>query len=73
MNTTIDDKAIKLVEKFEKAIDPNFGILKKRNVVVKAKQCALICVDEIISFISEDPYYNGFDFWPKVKEKIQSL
>jgi hypothetical protein len=46
-----------------------------------AKQCALICVDEIISkggtknVIQYEPncFTNGVDYWQEVKQEIEKL
>ena len=91
MNTAIDYKAKELVDKFREEIYR--GILSSANIDParekarneKAKQCALICVDEILklnTWVDEDYQRDNpklidiedtEEFWQKVKEKIQSL
>lgn len=77
-------KAIELVEKFGDTTD-NWGTynLGKR----QAKQCAIICVDEILEILSKlhKPEYTTFaindnidgyeleDFYEKIKQEIQNL
>ena len=46
-----------------------------------AKQCALICVDEILNVLIKTPLFNGlnnigdvtYDFWQSVKQSINEL
>ena len=41
---------------------------------VKAKQCALIAVDELIEeAYFTDGYYNRQDYWKEVKQAIENL
>ena len=67
MNTTIDDKAKELVYKYADDI----VVATNHENIALAKQCALICVNEILKcdFLIKTPS----SFWQKVKEKIQSL
>jgi len=73
-------KAIELIEKFRKysyngACEENDERVEHYN----AKQCALICVDEIISemeYIDENDTsisYKRFEYWHSVKEEIEGL
>jgi hypothetical protein len=44
--------------------------------LINSKQCAVICVDEIIKHIQmpiEIPYLYSFKYWEKVKEEINKL
>jgi len=74
---TIDDKAKELVEKFTVIQNVGIGNTEEElaeDMTNKAKQCALICVDEIIKAL--EPYETVCsltDEYQKVKEKIQSL
>jgi hypothetical protein len=61
---TPKEKAQELVKKFFDATNI---------YTFEAKDCALIAVDEIIDFISEDPYYKDFNFWQEVKQEINNL
>jgi hypothetical protein len=76
---TIDDKAKELVEKYWRLGEENGDTILNWE---EAKQCALICVDEIQTAITSYSDNNNlnikdaqieFNFWQKVKEKIQSL
>ena len=74
------DKAKELVEKY----DQTFTYLESKN---KAKQCAIIAVDEIIKACSfEDhtkkkyfeecnslPDFNFSNYWIEVKQEIENL
>ena len=65
---TSKEKAKELVEKFSDLEDREMYILK-------AKQCALIAVDEIISikllWFQKDTEY--LDFWKEVKEELLKI
>ena len=68
MKLTPKEKAKELVEKFSDLED-------REMYIVKAKQCALIAVDEIISikllWFQKDTEY--LDFWQEVKEELLKL
>ena len=68
MELTPKEKAKELVEKFSDLEDREMYILK-------AKQCALIAVDEIISikllWFQKDTEY--LDFWKEVKEELLKI
>jgi hypothetical protein len=38
-----------------------------------AKQCALICVDEILIVIENERVYESIDYWEEVKKEIEQL
>jgi hypothetical protein len=38
-----------------------------------AKQCALICVDEILIVIENERVYESIDYWEEVKKEIKLL
>ena len=61
---TTREEAINLVEMF----DETLTYLESKN---KAKECALICVDEILksSFVQN----NTFNYWQEVKQEINKL
>jgi hypothetical protein len=63
---TPKEKAKELVDKFIEFTDTSdeYGY---------AKQCALIAVDEIISFLSDDPYYREYGYFHQVKKEIEAL
>ena len=39
----------------------------------KAKQCALICVDEIINIIDAEDQFILYNYWQQVKQEIDKL
>jgi hypothetical protein len=65
------DKAKELVYRFLKEFpsteDIGFGQIKI------AKQCALICVDEIIKVLDEEEKYTAEAYWKDVKQEIEKL
>lgn len=78
-NTTVEEKAEELIEKFCKVI---YGDQRYVNITMP-KQCALICVDEILN--DKEDALDVFEdeksielitismkFWQSVKEKIKS-
>ena len=68
---TAKEKAKELVGKF----------LNEQNnteEISEAKQCALICVDEILENITEEvmtykPFMMNTDYWQEVKQEINKL
>ena len=66
---TPKEKAKELVNKFLQIYDGR---------VPQAKQCALICVDEVLENITEEvmtykPFMMNTDYWQEVKEEINKL
>ena len=41
--------------------------------IIQAKQCALICVDEIIQELDSERVFERLDFWNEVKKEIKNL
>ena len=65
---TAKEKAEELVEKFRD--DPRmFSPLDLDD----SKQCALICVDEIMGALNEIPFVNQTEYWQEVKQEIEKL
>ena len=60
---TAEEKAIELVEKYDE-------ILTYLESKLKAKQCALIAVNEILGYMGAD---RGTEFWQEVKIEINKL
>ena len=65
-NMTHKEKAKELVNKFLQIYDGR---------VPQAKQCSLICVDEILQTIpnevmSYEPFMMNTDYWQEVKQEI---
>jgi len=73
---TPKQKANELVDKFKDCvgldIDTDMG-WKLQSKNDNAKQCALICVDEIINAIDNLQYNRKTDFWENVKQEINNL
>ena len=69
---TAKEKAIELVERFLalKKINPN-AITRPYNWQ-EAKQCALICVDEILDAVTTIAD-KRFDFYTEVKKEIEKI
>ena len=70
---TTKEKAIELVERFLalKKINPN-AITRPYNWQ-EAKQCALICVDEILEIKSVYHSIELDNYWQEVKQEIEKL
>jgi hypothetical protein len=76
---TPEEKAKELLWKFADGISENSITLVGRDIA--AKQCALICVDEIIASRPQYPYTSGawsrseyvLKFWQSVKQAIINL
>lgn len=63
---TAKEKAIELYDKF---ID-NYSINGDRN----AKECAIICVDEIINYANDYQSMCGEDgYWQEVKNELEKM
>ncbi len=68
------DKAIELVDKFQKQIF--FDITDERLDIEEAKGCALIAVDEILKQCwdyRDIDLQASYDYWQEVKQEIQLL
>lgn len=66
---TPKEKAKQLIELYDE-------ILTYLESKSKAKQCALIAVDEILNVINEyniEPIVFDIDYWLEVKQKIEKL
>ncbi len=72
---TPKEKALELVDTYCRAKLDN-GIIGIYQPL--AKQCALICVDEILQTIPEEvmsykPFMMNTDYWQEVKQEINKL
>ena len=65
---TPQEKAIELVNSFYNKDFENIWNVKTANY--EAKQCALICVDEVYKNIS---YHPNYKYWQEVKQEIEQL
>ena len=77
---TPKQKAKELVERFKAKVE--FEIMPESTNMFNAKECALICVDEIEKYrkVLEDEYdeyfyyaYNQEEYWQEVKQEINKL
>ena len=65
---TVKEKANELVDKMLESLYDNGSLSFKRILFAKAKQCALIAVDEVLNIgCVEVPY------WQEVKQEIEKL
>ena len=67
---TPKEKSRELVNKFT---DPVRWKLGQENVTQRAKECALIAVDEIISVIDNELNFKSYLYFKEVKTEIQKL
>lgn len=62
---TAKEKAIELVEKYS-----TFSLRNWYEDNEVSKQCALICVDEILNILFQ---HHKIDYWKEVKQEIEKL
>jgi len=71
---TPKEKAVELISKFKPYADYQeddcFNQIEK--MLINAKQCALIAVDEIIKTL-KPPCLNEYSYWQEVKKEIEKL
>jgi hypothetical protein len=67
-------------EKAEELFDKMYGITPIRediNLIIQdrntTKECALICVDEILIVIENERVFESIDYWEEVKKEIELL
>ena len=72
---TAQEKAIELVDWFQEEGLNSSGRYQStdREDFEGARVCSLKLVEEMIDFISEDPYYKDYTWWNEVKEEIVKL
>lgn len=70
---TPKEKAKKLVDEMLESLYDNGSLSFKRILYAKAKECALITVDELIYSHSQDTTDNQFYYWKEVKQEIEKL
>jgi hypothetical protein len=72
---TPKEKALALIKKFQSGYQTNEGFYYSfNNDLQDAKQCALICVDEILS--ANAVWYENsipYNYWQRVKTEIEKL
>jgi hypothetical protein len=70
---TPKEKAEQLINAFVPHVRWKMG---QEDVLKRAKECALIAVDEIIEEalgLDDNDYQSKFDYWLKVKQEIEKL
>ena len=65
-------------EKAKELVDKFLNEQNNTEEISEAKQCALICVDEILENITEEvmtykPFMMNTDYWQEVKQEINKL
>jgi hypothetical protein len=75
---TPKEKAEELVDRFREYSHTDFnysrGGYQVDTQIQNAKQCALIAVDEILSFIEDDRKgFNWKDYYKEVKQELEKL
>lgn len=68
-NTSPKEKAKELVYKFYPSVQWKLG---QENCLGRAKQCALIMVDEIKRILYNQDLMIQYDYWFEVKKEIES-
>jgi hypothetical protein len=68
------EKAEELVDKFREYSHTDFnytrGGYQADTQIQNAKQCALICCDEVLGYMGAD---RGYSFWVEVKQEIEKI
>ena len=77
------EKAKELVDRFNnvallksaEGLDKENLTLKKASIQLYDKQCAFICVDEMIDMIMHSAYHTKAeeDYWEEIKQEIEKL
>ena len=67
---TPKEKAKKLVDRF---INQMPKYLQGKTGRLTAKQCALICVDEMLEELGEEYLPRAYKYWQEVKQEIKKL
>lgn len=69
---TPKEKSKELIDKFGLELSADWDLQLSPDIHV-AKQCALICVDELILNNSEEFDFVGVTYWREVKQEIEKL
>ena len=72
MNKEIEEKAKELIYKYIDEISGDCENGCETIILFNAKQCALICVDEIIQALKYHTWQNNklIEYWKQVKQEI---
>ena len=71
---TPKEKCDQLIEKYKPIVTLKMGF-EQSYILVKAKQCALIAIDELIKLYEFENPHRGFkiSYWDEVKTEIEKL
>jgi hypothetical protein len=61
---TPKEKAEELINKFTHPVRWKMG---QEDIKQRAKQCALICCNEVLGYMGAD---RGYEFWTEVKQEV---
>ena len=64
---TAKEKAIEIFEKYK------FVEIANYTSKFEVKECALICINEIIAELESERVFERLDYWNEVKEEINKL
>jgi len=72
---TRKEKAKELIEKFECYVDYQGDdcFNEREKMLINAKKCALIAVNEIETVLLQERVFECLDYWQEVKKEIQNL
>ena len=69
---TPQEKAQQLVDKYSMITKWKMGV-EQEYVIKKAKECALIAVDEMKTSLFNNDLMYMYDYWLEVKQEIEKL
>jgi hypothetical protein len=67
------EKAKELVDKMLESLYDNGSLSFKRILFAKAKQCALIAVDEVLQYSKAHGFIELTEYYEEVKREIQNI
>lgn len=67
---TPKEKAEELVDTFKHPVRWKMG---QQDIVDRAKQCALITVDEVLYYATRHGFISLVQYWNEVKQEIEKL
>ena len=70
---TPKEKANELVDKMLESLYDNGSLSFKRILFAKAKQCALIAVDEVLQYSKAHGFIELTEYYEEVKKEIENI
>ena len=67
------EKARELVDKMLESLYDNGSLSFKRILFAKAKQCALIAVDEVLQYSKAHGFIELTEYYQEIKKEIEKL